>query len=1320
MDFAHLNFRDKWGRTRLRYLWDQRGGPQPESPEPFGYGREFSRDQINSALLRPDPYEALDYDPSDADSSGSGSHGTHVADIAAGNGAAPGSAPGVAPESDILFVHLKGNDTRPEDNLGDSARLLEAVSYIVDRAAGRPVVINLSLGTHGGPHDGSNLVEQAFDALLEASPGCAIVISTGNYFGADIHSSGRIRAGEQVDLQWHVAPRNEEIAEMEVWYDGSDVFEVELIDPLGRSSAWVSLGRESVARQGDRIIASIYHRLHDPNNGDNQINVFLWPDAMAGTWTTRLTALSAGDGTYHAWIERDDPAFQSRFAPECARQTSTTGSVCNGRKTITVGAYDARDVSHPLVPFSSSGRTRDGRQKPDVSAPGAGIWAARSSNRRLEYKRNDGVTLKTGASMAAPHVTGIIALMFETAGELRLTADETREILINTCRRGPPYDDEMDRLRYGAGRVDAAAAVKAVFELKSSRLPPPVDVEVATKIIREIVDGGRLRKRSQSDMSGRRREQSGEAALRWLIGAGNGIAKYSEQEFDNEDVSLRLVGQKSPDRNMALQTVAPNQSFDLIEELKSLISLLEQEIPVSARPARNSCAPDQADRQFSRPSPFGERSFYPTPLREKEEAPDKELDPIHDPLIKRYRQEHGLPAKGIDPVTGDHVGPTDREIKYGVDFRRWSDAGLERDPSLVRALRLLGRYSPYVRVEDIQFQLLPKGQRSWRFPERARSHWDGDRPVIELAQGDLDSIHRHINGISTPSPSEVAEMHAVIRTIGHEMRHLWRGKKGHSGNPIQPVWEAESNRLMQQVRQEWLQWLQSGGAGARRELGIPVSLTINKWEDIPQSVRDRIETEAYHTDAIEGLYLGSAYLVEEIYTKIEELSFLQIQQASDIAYVSEASRLEMAQVANLICVLNNMLDTNAKSGRTFVTPALLTKAKSDMMDYLRKRYSDPGKPSPDSFEVRFYQWAIEHNHGCRPVSRTETELAEAKEARSSGLSVDDSDEWKDKIPSENRGEFEYGAAAAAAINNVRSINKAGVRQIEQEYDGDTDKDDQWPEVSVYHGILRITRFLTIYSLPENSDIVEEAIKLFRERVGEFVYRVKYKRKRFDYAINFHLHPSSEISLTDDQGMRDIYKSKWAEALDRNTIPPSREVILGKVGGNYVRNTDPHGVILTVLNDSEISGQALKTRNGKDILGQTRGGYEIILRKSMLDNKAVTLHELIHALTPFAGEDAGHVESTIMDPLIEYSGAGKINVTWSSGSSIDPSNYLSRFTEENMALVGGAVGLGKYRDRPTINPRVPIRHHGNLTGLNETEQENYQKNEFLKGAFRKVK
>jgi len=463
-DFAHANFRHKNGATRLMVLWDQRGPKTAQSPQAYGYGREFEATLIDSALASDDPYAALDYDPGDADPGG-GTHGTHVMDIAAGNGLASGAAAGVAPEADLIFVHLRGNDTDPRQTLGDSVRLLEAVRYIKDRAAGRPVVINLSLGRTGGPKDGSTLVEQGLDAMLKEGPGCAIVMSTGNYYRAGLHAAGKLSAGETVDLRWRVNARHEETAEMEVWYAGSDRFQAELLDPDGKLFLKAALGEEDTARRGVEVLGSLYHRERDPNNGDHQINLFLWPEAPVGTWTLRLLAEHSVDGRYNAYIERDDPEYQSRFLADHVEEDGTTNTICNGELTVAVGAYDARTSGRPIVDYSSAGPTRDMRRKPDCSAPGFAIRAARSAWWNGERMEDNGLVRKSGTSMAAPHVTGTIALMFEAASGYAMPVEVTRKLLLESCR-SPEASGLGTEFRYGAGMVDALEAVRGARQWK--------------------------------------------------------------------------------------------------------------------------------------------------------------------------------------------------------------------------------------------------------------------------------------------------------------------------------------------------------------------------------------------------------------------------------------------------------------------------------------------------------------------------------------------------------------------------------------------------------------------------------------------------------------------------------------------------------------------------------------------------------------------------------------------------------------------------------------------------------------------------------------
>ena len=199
-DFDHPNLKHPDGSTRLIALWDQRGPPPPGTASYYGYGTIYSRRQINHALSDAEPYRMLGYHPGDADQSGLGAHGMHCIDIAAGNGLGGGPV-GIAPEADLIFVHLADSGTGGLANLGDSLRILEAIDFIDKTAGSRPWVINLSVGKHGGPHDGTTLVELALDFILDAAPSKFIVQSAGNYFDKCVHASGRLRAGEERILE---------------------------------------------------------------------------------------------------------------------------------------------------------------------------------------------------------------------------------------------------------------------------------------------------------------------------------------------------------------------------------------------------------------------------------------------------------------------------------------------------------------------------------------------------------------------------------------------------------------------------------------------------------------------------------------------------------------------------------------------------------------------------------------------------------------------------------------------------------------------------------------------------------------------------------------------------------------------------------------------------------------------------------------------------------------------------------------------------------------------------------------------------------------
>jgi len=448
-DFAHPNFRDRKGRTRLLSLWHQEG--KTRRGDDVQYGRSFSRKAIDKALKdkkAKTPYHALGYRPYDDPK---GAHGTHVMDIAAGNGLGTRQA-GIAPQADLVFVDISQKDLARDgvaaagSFMGDSVMALEALDYVFRHAGRRPCVVNLSLGSTGGPHDGSSLVEQGIDALVQAKPNRAVVVAAGNFQIDGTHARGSVAAGATATIKWSVPAGGE----MECWYDGNTQLEATLIGPRGRVFGPVVPGRSAAFGIGRKAYVFIANRVRDPNNGQNQLDVWLDPDLPAGDWRVRLRSRSRKAVAWHAWIERDatDPASFDKADP-----SHTLGSLSTGFDSIAVGAYDAHVTGFPLSPKSSSGATRDGRRKPELSAPGHDVHAARAF-------MSDTLVPRSGTSMAAPAVTGLIALIYAQARRngRALTIAQLRARLLRGLDRAPGGRNWDPR--YGFGRASAKAIKK--------------------------------------------------------------------------------------------------------------------------------------------------------------------------------------------------------------------------------------------------------------------------------------------------------------------------------------------------------------------------------------------------------------------------------------------------------------------------------------------------------------------------------------------------------------------------------------------------------------------------------------------------------------------------------------------------------------------------------------------------------------------------------------------------------------------------------------------------------------------------------------------
>ncbi|MFJ9623295.1 S8 family serine peptidase [Streptomyces sp. NPDC101181] len=129
----------------------------------------------------------------------------------------------------------------------------------------------------------------------------------------------------------------------------------------------------------------------------------------------------------------------------------TIGSPGAADAALTVGAVDRNDA---LAPFSSRGpRLGDDAVKPDVTAPGVAIEAARASGTSMGAPVDEHYTAASGTSMASPHVAGLAALLAQRHPDW--TGAQLKDALISSAVPG----DGQKVTEQGAGRIDARAAV---------------------------------------------------------------------------------------------------------------------------------------------------------------------------------------------------------------------------------------------------------------------------------------------------------------------------------------------------------------------------------------------------------------------------------------------------------------------------------------------------------------------------------------------------------------------------------------------------------------------------------------------------------------------------------------------------------------------------------------------------------------------------------------------------------------------------------------------------------------------------------------------
>ncbi|HEY3556373.1 MAG TPA: S8 family serine peptidase [Kribbella sp.] len=188
--------------------------------------------------------------------------------------------------------------------------------------------------------------------------------------------------------------------------------------------SWIIAGMEWAAAEGAKVV-----------------NMSLGGDATDGTdpLSQAVNDITAQTGTLFVVAAGNEGRDESVGTPGAAASA------------LTVGAVDREDK---LADFSSRGpRLGDSGLKPEITAPGVGIIAARATGTIMGDPVDELYTAASGTSMATPHVAGAAALLAQQHPDWK--ADQLKNALVSTAKTQP----DQTVYQQGAGRVDLTRAV---------------------------------------------------------------------------------------------------------------------------------------------------------------------------------------------------------------------------------------------------------------------------------------------------------------------------------------------------------------------------------------------------------------------------------------------------------------------------------------------------------------------------------------------------------------------------------------------------------------------------------------------------------------------------------------------------------------------------------------------------------------------------------------------------------------------------------------------------------------------------------------------
>ena len=490
-DFAHPDFKDAFGNSRIKFLWDQVPLAGSTVPQPYNYGIEWTDTQINANQCT----------HSDLPHFG---HGTHVSGIATGNGLANGTHHGVASKADIVVVALDFNKTGPT--------IADAVQYIFSKATllGKPCVINASVGDYYGSHDGTDLEAKLIETMVQNVPGRVMVAAAGNAGNIKHHVKTQPLLND-TSFTW--IKKNNSTLEYWCYADTNNIKNVQISVGANRNNNF-NLGRIGFKNYNYGLTSIKSDTLR--YNG-NQIGIIktsasinpygvyeLYIKILADTLNLKWRIESKGVGMHDAWnfdfissglpssfsypwiTKYVMPDFNSTIVSsfQCLNDVITVANYVNINNYYDVtgtlqswAALNPGENVNNLAASSSWGPTRDNKQKPDIAATGAGVFSAIALGMQANLIANAPQVIAQGSmhiqgggtSAASPVVAGLAALYLQK--NPTSTSMQVKNAITNCAYFDSYTGTNLPNYRWGYGKLDGFAAMTCIVtDVKQNNL----------------------------------------------------------------------------------------------------------------------------------------------------------------------------------------------------------------------------------------------------------------------------------------------------------------------------------------------------------------------------------------------------------------------------------------------------------------------------------------------------------------------------------------------------------------------------------------------------------------------------------------------------------------------------------------------------------------------------------------------------------------------------------------------------------------------------------------------------------------------------------